>query len=433
MKRHFPFLAALILLAPSLARPADGELLNKARAYDAHYVKYHRPGLGGTVKVRFEDEALTIPLEYQGQGDSTIFTGMYLASQAQRYAVTGEEEAKQNAINAVQTLHHHLRITGRKGFVARYAAPAKPPFIPSREECKKIKMCRLVDGGTYDGYYYLGDTSRDQYDGYFYGMAIAYDLVDDEETRATIKADVREVIDALYKQGHNITDVDGIVTTAGPIYMSSSFMLGWYLTAAHIIDEQQYWDRYRRIADFYGPFSNLAYLEVRNHKYYDYYAIIFHFRNAYNIARLEPSPTARQRYVNSFKRLVWPSVKNTDNVFFDYVYMSITGEESPETIARDKHVLALMPEAPNEWVYRTIPKKRLDPYSVVLSVTRFFSKATREPRPIEEQCSTDFLWQRSPYKPRCQKFPDWNIVFPGVDYLSAYWMGRYQGYIGPED
>ena len=53
-------------------------------------------------------------------GIAAYRTGVYLASQSLRYAVTNDPIAKQNIIRTVHALHHFLKVTGKKGFIARY-------------------------------------------------------------------------------------------------------------------------------------------------------------------------------------------------------------------------------------------------------------------------------------------------------------------------
>ena len=46
----------------------------------------------------YTDETLTELQRLRGSGDSTIWTGMYLASQALRYMATGDEEAREEVL-----------------------------------------------------------------------------------------------------------------------------------------------------------------------------------------------------------------------------------------------------------------------------------------------------------------------------------------------
>lgn len=45
--------------------------------------------------------------------------------------------------------------------------------------------------------------------------------------------------------------------------------------------------------------------------------------------------------------------------------------------------------------------------------------------PVDQQCTTDFLWQRSPFQIDACGNDDPRYVNPGVDYLAAYWLAEY--------
>jgi hypothetical protein len=99
----------------------SGALRVKAEGFDAWSREHHAPYYGGYMtEVSFKDETYEEPTSYGGMGDSCIWTGVYLASQSLRYAVTNDPIAKQNIIRTVHALHHFLKVTGKKGFIARY-------------------------------------------------------------------------------------------------------------------------------------------------------------------------------------------------------------------------------------------------------------------------------------------------------------------------
>ena len=46
---------------------------------------------------------------------------------------------------------------------------------------------------------------------------------------------------------------------------------------------------------------------------------------------------------------------------------------------------------------------------------------------VDTRCVGDFLWQRHPWQLVDAGNP--LLVFPGVDYMAAYWLGRYHGFL----
>ncbi len=416
-----------------------GPLLVKARGYDSWHEAHHQPLYGATVEVLFTDDSLTDVLQYDGRGDSTIWTGTYLASQAFRYAVTAEDQAKANILKIADTLHNHLKVTGRPGFIARYRAPADGPGVtpcdPGDEDC------HVVTDGPFAGDLWTGDTSRDQYTGWFMGLALAYDFLDDETMRLTIRDDVTEVIDAVARQGYLIVDVDGMKTGAGPEALPP-FALTWHLIAYHVAGRQQDLDAATRIA------SNRTLYEIAtisfNNRYVQYYGNNLSHENYLNAERLSRDFDDIHALVQSnFRDQIHKSVHLSHNAFFELIHRAVLADGDPEVDASILEDLAAFDDPPRRGYAVTPPKAAFDPWSVTLvaleqaipALSDIIGTAHLQAEsayPVPEQCSTDFLWQRNPFVLQCDPEPS-SKTNPGVDYLIAYWMARYQGLISARD
>src|SRR5262249_49859252 len=68
---------------------------------------------------------------------------------------------------------------------------------------------------TLDGkrYYWVGNTSRDQYAGVFFGLGVTYTMVDDPEVRAIVKEEVTLLLDFLLKNNWAIVMPSGAIST----------------------------------------------------------------------------------------------------------------------------------------------------------------------------------------------------------------------------
>ncbi len=213
-------------------------LEERAMAYEAWFNEFHVSPYGGSGYAYFE-EPDSYEIKGYSFGDSTIWTGAYLAAEAFRYAVTGSSTAKANAIRTVHALDTHLKITQVPGFIARFGGPDAPPW-----NAHYVGHDRYVQGtGEWEGSFWINNTSRDQYTGWFFGMALAYDLIDDEPTREMIRGDVQEVIDDIQRDGYQIIGENGLPTDAGPKVIAI-MRLCWHLVAAHVLDNETYRDRY---------------------------------------------------------------------------------------------------------------------------------------------------------------------------------------------
>jgi hypothetical protein len=426
--------------------PGAGSSRLKAEDYDQFHLDWHQPYYGSTVgQIIFTDENRTEVANYSDYGDSSIWTGTYLVSQSMRYHVTGDPVAKANAIRAATSLDRHLHVTGRTGFIARYVAPQDDHIYGGDAWCDGQDSCHHYEDGPYAGDWWAGDTSRDQYTGWFFGMATAFDLVDDEDMRAMIASNVAEVLDELLATNWWIIEVDGEPTAAAPNVLPTQ-QLTWSLIGYHLTGDE----RYKGIVQNWIADSNRTYLRLMNitltNKYTQYYGNNLGHENMYTLLRLGKAYLSPDDYAyisELFDEQTHSFTRLSHNAFFNAVFMSQgmyepTGDDPfLEQLEQD---IGEFRDAPN-WVYFVDPPDGvIDPISIFLSDLMIqypflaellgnVEPQSQDAHPVLEQCSTDFLWQRNPfrYEPCGSDSP--HITRPGVDYLTAYWMSAYHKFI----
>ena len=418
-----------------------GPLARKAMAYDRNHVDWHQsPDLGSRVETRFASPDSTEIVQYDDLGDSTFWSGQYVASQAFRYAVTGEEEARQNARRVVGALDAHDRVTGKRGFIGRFAGSTSiEPLWRYADPCTG-ENCHVVEDGPFAGSFWLGNTSRDQYTGWFYGMALLHDLVGDEDLAEIIRRDVEEVVDRLHSDGWRIIDVDGIQTTAGPEIIP--IMQINDLLIARAVSDDPRWDAlYEERAPLLTALEVPLTLTWPN-AYFEYFGISLNFLAAYNNWRLEDDPDRLAAHVETVDRTMYPPVANTHQVLFDLVWMLSTGQRPPELVADVKQSLLEFPDAPKRRVHPEHPPRPVDPFSVVANdlfealglgeIVPNIAPRSIDPYPIRERCVVGDYWQGSPWALECGA-DDPAFEYAAGDYLQTYWMARYHGIMGPGD
>ncbi|WII73884.1 hypothetical protein QJS83_08335 [Bdellovibrio sp. 22V] len=123
----------------------------KAKGYDRNTRDFHL-NEAGMVSHAVLDESGRL-VSYAPDGDSTLWTGMYLASQAMRYLHTNDTEALQNVRKSLQGLMTLIEITGNSKEFARTLAvynPANP--IPEKWHRGSGKHANLIwlEGGNND-------------------------------------------------------------------------------------------------------------------------------------------------------------------------------------------------------------------------------------------------------------------------------------------
>ena len=145
----------LILQIPAVAETPDPILDQKAQNYVDYVQQWASNGygpyeswssIGGVCEQTYVDDTLVELDRLRGSGDSTIWTGMYLASQALRYMSTQDPEARDEVLRIAAYLHLAKDITQTPGYVARFAALDQEPW--NREYTSKGG--KVLGTGIYD-------------------------------------------------------------------------------------------------------------------------------------------------------------------------------------------------------------------------------------------------------------------------------------------
>lgn len=448
------------------APPRQQSLRARADAFQRvidEQLRPHWPS-GTLVNLQFPDSSMSGVPAYNDQPDSAIYTGIYAAAQAFRYASARNDAEKtaalKNVRDAANALHALAEAPGYDGGLARAIAEDEKTICPGNQDCYQNERTKI---------WWLGNTSRDQYTGWWFGNAIVYRLVDDAEIRSTIREDVREMITAIRGWKYTLHDRNGQPNTGTAGAVHHQMRITWHLIAASILDEPLYREWYREQTKALE--LDEAWLEdafdVTN-VYYDYYGFNLGFLNAYNMVLLERDPKLRARYLGWMKNELHRHVKGTSNAFFDYMYMAASNTRPGETLAEDRTSLEQFPGPPSVWSCVSPPGRQFSTVSKWMYLTNRFVDThlhqgkmiaypqSATPYPLSQRCRTDFQWSESPYRATCccncattgpncpanTNAPEFcssptpttgYLVYPGADYLVAYWMGRHHGFLTEGD
>src|ERR1039458_4874419 len=142
---------------------------------------------------------------YTRCGDSALWTGAYLAAESFRYNVTRSADALQNVRSALAGLKALTDVTGDDR-LARCIVPANSPYaagIASEEAGNGIHQN--------PPWIWVDNTSRDQVVGAFFGLGVAFDLVDDP----AVKTGASDLLTRLigFVSGHQWSPNDDITST----------------------------------------------------------------------------------------------------------------------------------------------------------------------------------------------------------------------------
>jgi hypothetical protein len=465
-----------------------GQLHNRARAYLPWLREYSMPA-GGVMSPIFSDATYENVALYTGRRDAAIWTGAYLGAEALRYLTTEAPDAHTQMARTLQVLHRWWNIPGDPGNLARFAAPAasSPEILatlPASDE--------EVHQSEYEGnsWIWRGDTSRDQYQGVLFGYSLAYDALADVTLRALIRADVVEFAEQLMRRERRSValiingqrtevelELENVIYSASDmrdgmptievdldslevesrgmlvfwpnpaVYLRQLPLLGGlpdvklrsqaiqlaaiFRVALQVTEGVPgYEQRHQAISVYYDRhFDEWLDLadgwENTNDCGESYHGLNIAFMPAFNWARLESDPERRHRIQWSvLHHRMWRAVADHKNPFFAYIYASQapTGVDTGAIVAAQTEQLSGFPSAPNEAV--AVDLRGLypeDPGCPGLASV---------PVDVSQRVPATFLWERNPWKLQDPGVP--HRIYGGVDYLVAYWMGRYFGFIADD-
>ena len=162
------------------------------------------------------------------------------------------------------------------------------------------------------------------------------------------------------------------------------------------------------------------------------------------LTKWEPDPFWTAVHQDILRDRLYTQIKDTQQVMFDYIAFGMAATPAdPAVLDADRAALAAFPEAPKhhlnpvqgpfEWdPFPTQINQLLDVLELLLGIEiPHFNEQALNPFPVAERCVSGFRWQSAPYKVCGGNDP--SLEYPGEDYLIAYWLGRYHGFLSADD
>jgi uncharacterized protein (TIGR03437 family) len=392
----FLTLAFLSRCAAALASEAD------ALAISANIQARHMPH--GTIL----DPIFAAPdsdqiIRYTRCGDSAIWTGHYLAAEAFRYKVTGSADALANAKKALAGIKSLADVTGTN-LLARCLVPVDSPYAPSITQEEQ-------HNGVYTNssakYYWVGGTSRDQYSGVFFGLGVAFDMIDDAGVRAAIRDLTTRLLDFLRGRNWMVVMPDGSISTT--FIARADQQLSFLQVGRHVNPDHYSLTLDKTILSPEAPLP-IA-IDVTTDS--SYFKFNLDSINLYNLIRLDGSifnPLYVQAY-NVLRR----HTRDQENAFFNMIDRALNGPDA----VRDQATATML----DQWLQRPRRDFFVDLRGQLSSCGS--PDQACSPIPVPLRVPTDFLWQRSPFQ--LVGGGSGVIENAGIDYILPYWMARYYG------
>lgn len=426
---------SILILAARLA--TAGDLADRAAAYDELVPLRHLPH-DTILDPEFATPTSPTIVHYSDYGDSAIWTGHYLASQAYRYAVTHDPAALENARRALDGITRLVAVAGDAGYLARAAVPVASPWAaefigtnpivpvpgPIHPRLHPSAAGHMLYRSTVDGvdYYWEGTISRDQYSGVMFGLSIAWDLLPFDDVRARVKTDVTKIVGFLEAHGWTPVAPDGEIATT---FLGRSEQILAFLQIARQVNPAVFAAKYDLRAKQMARLAWIAPFTETFDPHNSYFKFNLDHINFFNLIRLETAADRKSIYGKALSDWLRPPLAAHGNVFFDYVYEAALGRHDAGILAADLVALGLFPAAPRRdghVVNSTDPS---------IAHNLLHPDRAAHALPVDRRPPTDFLWQRSPFN--LDGGGEGRLEYPGIDFLLPYWMGRYYGFIPAAD
>jgi len=426
---------------------------------------------------------------HTGENDG-LWTGLYIASQAFRYGATRDARALETLRLMMEGMEIGSRITGVSGLFTReyktpgiegMTCPSDPKhYVPSADKHDN-RWVKVDEDGTvviYDcigeqwvrtghrvperfaGYCWLDNISQDEYSGHMLALAATYLLVDDPTVRGKAAGLLEEVADHIMRNHVAFVDWDGRRTEHGDIWYNPAYALAWVkpgLVASGRADLLDFYDNclLQRDEPRYGCLRRPYLLTFPYDEFMPAGALVGFYwgpdgckSNWNNFAMIfcamftlllhEHDPELRTLAGDVLENLLFYHFDNTremskqHNAAWTIMYAA-TKNVGPGSTGQD---IGAVEDA--ICALRQFPESKASPELHVgeelfptdwTCESRFEGRyLTFDPVPVYLRCPRTFTWWSNPYEHQhCDENP--RYVKHGADYLLAYWMGRYFGYI----
>ncbi|MCZ7586371.1 MAG: hypothetical protein M5R36_25275 [Deltaproteobacteria bacterium] len=399
--------------AKSRQRAYGQTLTEKAAFYDQNTVDFHIEGAGMVHSSIHDDNAV---ITWDADFSTMEWTGSYIASQAMRYLVTGEEEALDNML------------TGLHGqFLCWEIVPNPGEFARAVRMHDGNSPADWVQGtGDYTAYDYAPNGNNDMSHGFYTGFFWSWlaldglDGYDDERD---------EMVTILRDLVENHPDVgDGLINE-----------LGFQMMLAYMTDDAEHVNRYRQL--LLSPHLNWFLAngngQIAVYGISDWSGNYLIAQQLFTIAKIAILLGDDQEIMlrHGCRVAMERMARYRANIYS--IVMPPLASAFPMTFEIDRAKLALA-EFPAPKIRRDVdwtinPRFSMSPFpdlpwkldwGLGLRLRGLYAY------PLFERDLDNFVWRAGSldYKGGAS-----DMEPPGVDYLFAYWWGRYHGLWGEDD
>jgi len=352
-----------------------------------------------------------------------LWTGLYIAAQSYRYAVTKSPEARAQASRSMQALLRLESLTGIPGFPARAVCRVDEPGYPLRSA---RSLPEWHPSPVEKDWVWKGDTSSDEIDGHYFAWYVFHELAATEEEKKQVRATCKRVTDHILDHGLYLVDIDGKPTTWGvwaperlnddPKWweergLNSLEILSHLKVASHIVGDARYAQVYQELIRKHRYALNTIESKIPTGVSHDDQLAFLAY---YPLLMLEKDPGLRAIYLASLRR-TWNYERIEENPLWNFIYGACTGEPFDA-----EEAVRSLREIPLDLItWKTQNSHRVDlqwdPFYAQRGIKRLVKPLPWTERKVHK-------WDSNPYEP--DGGSDMGEEDPTL-WLLPYWMGRY--------
>ena len=401
-------------------------LQKKAAYYERYLEEWGMKRLGFVHKLELNgDQEWVREVSDNDVGWSTHF----LTAMCFKYAVTDEQQARDEALNYFNSLKWAEEITPIDGF-------------PARSIWANGEKGHQAEGGsggfaaewhnTDDGVWqWKADTSSDETDGHFYAASIFHDLVAEGEEKRRVLEHMDRIASHIVREGWVLRDLDGKPTVWArwdPEYFNSIRgslarglngleVLSYMRTTATLTGDARFEDAYKQLQGLGYPNY------VLRQKLVFPPDDVFHsddrlaFYVYYPLMKYETDPKLRSIYRRSLERS-WEIERLEHNPWFAFIYAASTGNDC-EAAQSVKHL--------REWPLDLLRHSWRASHRDDLFTPDGYVAYAGGTRGLSPRVTGPIRWSDTTL--RYDGGAGGRVVVDPSGWLDAYWMGRYHGLI----
>jgi len=357
------------------------------------------------------------------------YSSHYLSAKCFEYAVTGNEEARAEAVDMMKTVKWSEEITSVDGF------PARSIYAVGEETHKAMHGSGGLPAewhATPDKLWeWKGDTSSDETDAHVYETTLFLKLVANEQEKVWATDHLRRVVGHIVDNDFLLRDVDGKPTRWArwdPEYLQTPYgayarglngleAFNYVTTALHFTGE----DKFEKGKQFHleqGYLPDVLRQKLTFHPgFFTRFDDRLAFYSYFPLVQFETDPNLKALWLRSLERS-WEIKRSEAVPWFNFIYGALTGNDCETDRAVD-HLRG--------WPLDLRRHSYTNSHRADLHMPAGYREYSERPKPLNPRETEPNRWDGDFM--RLDGTYGGNIVSDPSGWLDAYWMGRYYGMI----